>query len=108
MFSGIIWQSGQAWKILRKFTLQTLRDFGVGKTSLEEKIFLEIDSATDYLTESPDHLADIRHVSSMMILNVIYSIVFGKRYCLLCELYCVILLFVFGDKFIFTHSIDFG
>jgi len=77
---GIVWQSGHAWKILRKFTLQSLRDFGLGKTSLEQNVFDEVEAATDYLKDTAGKPADFRAISSMMIANVIYRIVFGKRF----------------------------
>ena len=78
--TGVVWQSGQAWKILRKFSLQSLREFGLGKTSLEQKVFDEVDAATQYLKDRADTPTDIKSLASMMIANVIYRIVFGKRY----------------------------
>jgi hypothetical protein len=77
--AGVIWQSGEPWKVLRKFVLQTLRDFGVGKTSLEEKIMHEVDAANEVLTASEGKPFDVRLLTSMMITNVIYGIVFAKR-----------------------------
>ena len=36
-------QHGPHWKTLRRFTLRALRDFGLGKTSLEDKIKDEVE-----------------------------------------------------------------
>ncbi|XP_053383763.1 cytochrome P450 2J4-like [Mercenaria mercenaria] len=77
---GVGWQSGNDWKVLRKFVLQTLRDFGVGKTSLEQKILREVDAANDVLYATNGKPSDVRLLTSMMINNVIYGIVFAKRF----------------------------
>jgi hypothetical protein len=77
--AGVVMQSGKPWKVLRKFTLQSLKDFGVGKSSLEEKIVVEIEAATVVLNETKGNPTDVRLLTSMIITNVIYGIVFGKR-----------------------------
>lgn len=77
--TGVVWQSGHEWKVARKFTLKALRDFGVGKTSLEEKVFREIHAATDFLKATDGQPLDPRLLTSMIIANVIYDIVFNKR-----------------------------
>ena len=69
------------WKIMRRFALQTLRDFGVGKSSLEEKIMTEVDAATEFLVNTKGEPTAMNDLSQMMIGNVIYGIVFGHRYC---------------------------
>ena len=65
---------------MRRFTLQTLRDFGVGKTSIEDKIFQEIDAASNVFQDTKGQATDVKQLTAMMISNVIYGIVFGKRY----------------------------
>ncbi|KAH3835359.1 cytochrome P450 2J2-like [Dreissena polymorpha] len=78
-YKGLIFESGAAWKNMRKFTFQALRDFGVGKASLEEIILKEVDSATDYLSSTIGEPTSLRDMTSMMVTNVIYHIIFGKR-----------------------------
>ena len=64
---------------MRRFTLQTLRDFGVGKSSLEEKIMVEVEAATQYLKDTNKQPSEMTSLLQMVIGNVIYGIIFGKR-----------------------------
>ena len=76
----MVFGSGHPWRVLRRFTLKALRDFGVGKTSIEEKIFEEIEAASKVFETLNGRPTDVRLLTSMMISNIIYGIVFGRRY----------------------------
>lgn len=78
---GILFQSyNEKWKALRRFTLHTLRDFGVGKTSIEEKVIIEIEAAASIFKETNGEPMDISPILQKMVGNVIYGIIFGNRY----------------------------
>ena len=48
-FVGILFSEGHNWNEMRRFTLRNLRDFGMGKTSLEGLVQSEITELMDHL-----------------------------------------------------------
>lgn len=81
---GIINVDGEKWKEQRRFSLSVLRNFGVGRTLMEDKIGKEIDILINNINE----LIDMNEPSGINIIlalkfcvgNIITSLVFGKTF----------------------------
>ncbi|KAK2183890.1 hypothetical protein NP493_293g04077 [Ridgeia piscesae] len=77
---GIVLGHGKNWKILKRFTLRTLKDFGVGKSSLEEKIKEELDFFAAEIHSKGGEPFDLKMLIENAVSNIMCSMVFGERY----------------------------
>eukprot|EP00062_Callorhinchus_milii_P017928 gi/632970848/ref/XP_007901875.1/ PREDICTED: cytochrome P450 2J2 isoform X1 [Callorhinchus milii] len=77
---GIFSSTGQVWKEQRKFAVTTLRNFGVGKKSLEGKILQEIKYLNGVFEDEKGQPFDPHYKINVAVTNIISSIVFGERY----------------------------
>ncbi|XP_061169882.1 cytochrome P450 2J3-like [Saccostrea echinata] len=77
---GILSNSGRSWKEQRTFALATLRDFGVGKRSLEGRILEEVEVFLDAVKEQGGQAFDVKPFIHVSVSNVLCSILFGKRF----------------------------
>ncbi|KAJ7312030.1 hypothetical protein JRQ81_006361, partial [Phrynocephalus forsythii] len=71
---------GQAWKEQRRFSLMVLRNLGLGKKSMEERILTEVSYLIQAFTENMSAPIDPFRFIDCVVTNVISSIVFGKRF----------------------------
>ncbi|OWA52694.1 Cytochrome P450 2J6 [Hypsibius exemplaris] len=77
---GIVFADGETWKEHRRFILQTFRDFGVGKSGMEEKIVEETRHFIRALRASQSRPLDNKVPLSTTVANVIAKILSGARY----------------------------
>ncbi|XP_062590992.1 cytochrome P450 2B4-like [Saccostrea cucullata] len=74
-FQATVEKTGRA-----RFSLTALRDFGLGKTSLEDKILEETQILSDTLAEIKGAPVSLNNFLPKAVSNVISSIVFGSRF----------------------------
>nr|XP_060639618.1 cytochrome P450 2G1-like isoform X1 [Anolis sagrei ordinatus] len=78
--SGIVMANGERWKKLRHFTLVTLKNFGMGKCSIEERIQEEAQYLLEKFRKTKGLPFDPTYLLSCTTSNIICSIVFGRRF----------------------------
>lgn len=79
---GIIETSGAVWRDQRRFALHTLRDFGLGKEAMQERILHEAISLLDQLeneSNSSGTAWPIKHIEQS-VASVINLVIFGYRF----------------------------
>nr|XP_012416431.1 PREDICTED: cytochrome P450 2A13-like [Odobenus rosmarus divergens] len=77
---GVVFSNGERAKQLRRFSITTLRDFGVGKRGIEERIQEEAGFLIEALRGTRGAFIDPTFFLSRTVSNVISSIVFGDRF----------------------------
>lgn len=71
---------GPSWKEHRRFALMTLRNFGLGKTSMEERIHGEIKYIIKTLENSIGKTLSPQFIFHNAASNIICQVLFGRRY----------------------------
>eukprot|EP00075_Anas_platyrhynchos_P000708 XP_005012266.1 cytochrome P450 2D17 [Anas platyrhynchos] len=76
----VVARYGHVWKEIRKFTLSTLRDFGMGKKSLEEQVTEEAGFLCSAIKAEEGRPFDLRFLVNNAVCNMICSIIYGGRF----------------------------
>ncbi|CAI9592762.1 unnamed protein product [Staurois parvus] len=77
---GVIFSRNENWKVMRRFTLSTLRDFGMGRKTIEDRIVEECDCFSE-----KDQIIQREPFNNKMIINaavanIIVSILLSHRF----------------------------
>jgi len=78
--NGILMSSGDVWLEQRRFAMRTLRDFGFGKTSMEEMILDEAQELCDWLKLQGGKPVELYRRFSLAVVNSLWRIITGERY----------------------------
>ncbi|XP_023340901.1 methyl farnesoate epoxidase [Eurytemora carolleeae] len=80
---GIIFPDGALWKDQRKFGVKTLRQLGVGKSSLEDKMVLESSKLVQYMNQLINGKSGVVAMSDFFdlpSLNIIWGLINSSRF----------------------------
>ncbi|XP_070636613.1 cytochrome P450 2C9-like isoform X2 [Bos indicus] len=77
---GVIFSNGKIWKETRRFSLMTLRDFGMGKRSMEDRVQQEACCLVEELRKTDGLPCDPTFILGCAPCNVICSIIFQNRF----------------------------
>ncbi|KAL8173127.1 UNVERIFIED_CONTAM: hypothetical protein K2H54_040389 [Gekko kuhli] len=77
---GIILSNGENWKVMRRFAITTLRDYGMGKKTIEDKIVEECQCLIQKFESFEGKPFETTTIMNAAVANIIVSILLGKRY----------------------------
>ncbi|KAM4694836.1 cytochrome P450 2K1-like [Discoglossus pictus] len=76
---GLILSHGDNWKAMRRFTITTLRDFGMGKRTIEENIIEECDELVKHFESFKGKAFDNSMILNAAVANIIIAVALGYR-----------------------------
>ncbi|KAG8445805.1 hypothetical protein GDO86_010551 [Hymenochirus boettgeri] len=76
---GIISSNGENWKTMRRFAITTLRDFGMGKNIIEQKIMEECNYLIQYFSSFKGKPFNDEILLNSSVANIIVAILLGHR-----------------------------
>ncbi|GFO02135.1 cytochrome p450 ii f2-like protein ii [Plakobranchus ocellatus] len=78
--AGLAFNCGPAWKEARSTTMLILKEFGLGKDTLAQRVQEEVNYFIEKLADLRGEATDIQYIIHISVSNVIASIIVGKRF----------------------------
>ncbi|XP_077345201.1 cytochrome P450 2K1-like isoform X2 [Lithobates pipiens] len=78
--NGVVFSNGENWKVMRRFTLSTLRDYGMGKRTTEDKIIEEAEYLVQAIQSHGGKPFDNLTIINAAVANIIISILLSCRF----------------------------
>jgi len=76
---GLIFSYGQEWTEQRRFALRRLRDFGLGKSSMEDLILEEIRGLFNKLDDQINTPLSMSLIYNVSVINALWTLLSGQR-----------------------------
>ncbi|XP_068089317.1 uncharacterized protein [Hyperolius riggenbachi] len=76
---GILFSNGEIWKTMRRFTISTLRDYGMGKKIIENKIIEECEYLVKKMKSFGGKPFESKIPVNSAVANIIVTIILGHR-----------------------------
>ncbi|KAI3417097.1 hypothetical protein GPALN_015602 [Globodera pallida] len=79
---GVIRSSGERWREQRRFALHVLRDFGLGKNLMQERIMLELRAMFGKIDAKSDNINEVNlpELVDVAVGSIINNLMFGYRF----------------------------
>ncbi|XP_045195302.1 cytochrome P450 2B4-like [Mercenaria mercenaria] len=75
--NGVVMENGNSHRVMQSFIMKYLNS---DTAIVEKRILVEVEAATDFLSSEKGGSLDIKLLLSMMVTNIIYNVLFSKRY----------------------------
>ena len=71
--------AGDEWREQRRFALKHLKDFGFGKSSMENMICVEVTDLANHLRSMKDGEIDTKQLFNFYVMNIMWCMMSGSR-----------------------------
>ncbi|XP_060128274.1 cytochrome P450 2K6-like isoform X3 [Zootoca vivipara] len=77
---GLVLSNGENWKVMRRFALSTLRDYGMGKRTIEDRIVEECNVLIKKFESYEGNPFETTTIMNAAVANIIVAILLDKRF----------------------------
>nr|UWY61443.1 cytochrome P450 reductase 24550 [Bufo gargarizans] len=78
--NGVVFSNGENWKVMRRFTISTLRDYGMGRKTIENKIIEEAECLVQKFKSYKGKPFNNLNSINAAVANIIVAILLSHRF----------------------------